>query len=281
MSLSFPFPTGLIRAIGEEPVTVVAHDGDGEPTVVCVRTTSAFDRAAALVLLEKNPESFVLSDGLRFSPDGHVESHDPARPHYAGELRLSFDVEWVELGPQPRVHVFAHTEQEWEDARQAMAHLFQLGRLSPLSYVESDHTGQGQGVFAQNVDAKPHGPGLVALIREAAYGVQNDLYESPDVGEVDEEEIREDAIRLQDERSDDDDWEEDDDWDEAYADEEDGWEEEERPGERWTEEEEQTETAADEEFIQISQRTTSALARWWKGGSIVKRLMQFRETEHF
>jgi hypothetical protein len=236
MSISFPFPTNLYRAIGEDPITVVAHDYDGEPTAVCVRTTSAFDRAAALVLLETNPESFVLSDGLRFSPNGHVEPLDPARPHYAGELHLSFDVEWVELGPKPRVHVFVHTEQEWEDARQAMTHLLQLGRLSPLSHVESDHTGQDQGVFARNVDGKPHGPGMVAMIREVAYCVQNDLCEPPDVGEVDEEEIREYAAHLHEERSDDDDWEEEeDDWDEAYADEEGDWEEEERPGEECAE----------------------------------------------
>lgn len=201
MPNSFPFPTNLYRAIGEDPITVVAHDYDSEPTVVCVRSLSAFDRAAALVLLEKNPESFVLSDGLRFFPDGQSEPYDPAQPHYAGELRLSFDMEWVELGPQARVHVFAHTEQEWKDARQALKHLFQLGRLSPLSYVESDHTGQDQGVFARTVDGKPHGPGMVALIREATYCVQNDLCELPDVGEVDEEEIREYAARSYEERS--------------------------------------------------------------------------------
>lgn len=273
MSLFFPFPTNLYRAIGQDPITVIAHDDDGKPTVVCVRSPSAFDRAAALVLLENNPESFVLSDGLRFSPDGHVESWSPARPHYAGELHLSFDVEWVELGPQPRVHVFCHTEQEWEDARKAMTHLFQLGRLSSLSYVESDHTGEDQGVFAKNVNGVPHGPGMVAMIREAAYCMQNDLCEPPDVGDVDEEEIREYAICLREGRSDDDDWEEEDDWGEEYADEEDGWKEE-CPGEECAEagaDSEQREEPIQEGWAQVPRRIASALAQWWDGGKTTTR----------
>ncbi len=216
---SFPFPTGLYRVFGEDSITVVAHNDDGTPTVVCVSTDSAFDRAAALVLLENHPDSFVVSHGHRYSPDGHAEIYDPARPLYAGELHLTFDVEWVTLGPQPQVHVFAHSEHEWECARQALKHLLQLGRLSPLSYVESDHSGRDQGVFASSVDAKPHGPGMVALIRESAYRVQNDLCDPP---ERDEEEIYE--VAEDDEAS----WEEDE--EEIYAVEAD-WEDEDLSGE--------------------------------------------------
>jgi hypothetical protein len=267
MSTLFPFPTGLYRAIGEEPVTVVAHDDNGAPTVVCVSADSAGERAVALVLLEDSPGSFVVSHGHRYFPDGRIEAYDPARPWYAGELRLAFDMEWVTLGPQPRVHVFAHTEQEWECARQVMKHLLQLERLSPLSYVESDHTGQDQGLFAQDVDGTPHGPGLVALIRESAYCMQNDLGEPP---EWNEEEIHE-------EEYDNTGWEEE---EEVYADEA-SWEEEERSDERWTEEAKLAEAAAPkdqcEELIQelstqTSRRITTALTRWWEGSIISKRL---------
>src|SRR5579883_3016211 len=245
MSTSFPFPTGLYRAIGEEPVTVVAHDDDGAPTIVCVFADSAGERAIALVLLEDSPDSFVVSHGHRYFPDGRVEAYDPTRPWYAGELRLTFDMEWVTLGPQPRVHVFAHTEQEWECARQAMKHLLQLERLSPLSYIESDHTGQDQGLFAQDVDGTPHGPGLVALIRESAYRIQNDLGEPLE-------------------------WNEEE-YDNA------GWEEEERSDERWTEETELAEAAAPEDqceeliqelSAQTSRRITTALTWWWEGDTI-------------
>jgi hypothetical protein len=174
MSTSFPFPTNLYRAIGEEPVRVVAHDNAGAPTVVCVLATTAFERAVALVLLENSPDSFVVSQSWRYSPDGRVETYDPARPRYAGELHLTFDVEWVTLDPQPRVHVFTHTEQEWETARLAMKHLLQLGRLSSRSYLEGDHAGFDQGLSAQDLDGKPHGPGLVAQFRDAAIRVQNE-----------------------------------------------------------------------------------------------------------
>jgi hypothetical protein len=269
---SSPFPTNLFRALGEDPITVIAHDSDGEPLVVCVRTAAAFDRAAALVLLEKNPESFVLSDGLRLSPNGQVEPWSPAQPHYAGELHLSFDVEWVELGPQPRVHVFCHTEQEWEDARKAVTHLFQLGRLSSLSYVESDHTGEDQGVFVKNVDGVPHGPGMVAMIREAAYCRQNGLYERPEYEEEDYE--AEDETENDDEWEEDT-WDEDDEWEQEDA--EDGQDEEVDAGNEWAEEGElaeagasrsQREASPQERFAQVSRRFASALASWWDGGKI-------------
>ncbi len=180
---AFPFPTNLYRAIGEGQVTVVAHDDDGAPTVVCVFAESAFERAAALVLLEHNPASFVVSHGLRYSPGGSVQPYDPSQPWYAGELPMCFDVEWVTPGPQPRVYVFTHTEQEWVNARQAMKHLLQLGRLFPWSYLEGNHTNQDQGLSAQNLDGKPHNPGLVAMYREAAYCIQNDLCERNDEAE--------------------------------------------------------------------------------------------------
>lgn len=70
MSLSFPFPTGLYRAFGEQAVTVVARDRDGMPAAVCVQPASAFDRAAALVLLQEHPDSFVIWQGHRYTPDG-------------------------------------------------------------------------------------------------------------------------------------------------------------------------------------------------------------------
>ena len=174
MPISFPFPTGLSRAISEDQMMVVAHDEDGVPTVVCVFADSAVERAAALVLLENNPDSFVLSHGHRCAPGGRVEAYDPTRPWYVGELHLLFDVEWVELGPQPWVYVFTHTEQEWETARQAMKHLLQLGRLSSRSYLEGDHAGFDQGLSAKDLDGKPHGPGLVAHFRDAAIRAQNE-----------------------------------------------------------------------------------------------------------
>src|SRR5581483_641387 len=80
MSLSLPFPTGLYRAIGENQVAVVAHDDEGVPTAVCVFADSAFERAAALVLLENRPDSFVVSHGHRYSPGGRVEVYDPSQP---------------------------------------------------------------------------------------------------------------------------------------------------------------------------------------------------------
>lgn len=272
-SSSSSFPAPLSRAIGEDTITVIAHNYDGEPATVCVRTESAFDRAAALVLLKNHPESFVLSDGLRFLPNGQVEPWSPAQPHYAGELHLSFDTEWVELGPQPRVHVFCHTEQEWEDARKAVMHLFQLGRLSSLSYVESDHTGEDQGVFVKNVDGVPHGPGMVAMIREAAYCRQNGLYERPEYEEEDYE--------AENETENDEEWEEDT-WDDEWEqeDSEDGQDEEVDAGNEWAEEGElaeagasrsQRKTSPQERFAQVSRHFASALAQWWDRGKITTR----------
>ncbi len=173
MSISFPFPTGLSRALGEDQVAVVAHDNDGAPAVVCVFAESAFERAAALALLENNPDSFVVSHGQRYAPGGHVEAYDPTRPWYAGELSMLFDVEWVELGRHPWVYVFTHTEQEWETARLAMKHLLQMGRLSWRSYLEGDHGGRVRGLSALDLDSKPHGPGLVAQFRDCAIRKQN------------------------------------------------------------------------------------------------------------
>ncbi len=175
---TFPFPTGLYRVFGENPITVIGHDHDGKPTTVCVCVHSPGDRAVALALLESNPESIVVSHGLRYAPDGSVQPYEPCRPSYAGELHLQFDVEWVTLGPRPRVYVFTHTEQEWENARQALRHLLDLGRLSKQSYLEGDHTGNDQGLSAQNLDGKPHGPRLVAQFREAAMCAQNAVYEA-------------------------------------------------------------------------------------------------------
>lgn len=173
MSNPFPFPIGLYRALGEDPITVVAYDDDNAPTAVCVLATTAFERHVALVLLENSPASFVVSHGRRYSPDGSVESYDPSRPRHAGELQMEFEVEWVELGPQPQVYVFAHSEKEWETARQAMKHLLSLGRLSPYSYLEGDYAGYDQGLSAQDLDGVLHGPGLVAQFRDAAISAQN------------------------------------------------------------------------------------------------------------
>lgn len=171
----FPFLTNIYRVFPEIDVIVLRPDID--PPVVCITAHSPGDRAIALALLKQSPASFVLTDGLRYSPDGAVERYDPTCPASAAELRLTFDMEWVELGPPPRVYLFIHTKQEWEDARKAMRHLLQQGLLSPQSYIESDHTGQDQGLSAHNLDAASHGAELVALFREAAYCVQNDLYE--------------------------------------------------------------------------------------------------------
>lgn len=178
MSNPFPFPTNLYRAIGKDPITVVAYEDDGVPAAVCVLATTTFERHAALVLLENSPASFVVSHGLRYSPDGRVEAYDPARPWYAGELQMEFEVEWVELGPQPQIYVFAHSQEEWEAARQAMKHLLHLGRLSPDSYLEGDYAGYDQGLSAQDLDGMPHGPGLVAQFRDAAIRAQNDEEEA-------------------------------------------------------------------------------------------------------
>lgn len=182
---------------------------------------SAFERAVALVLLENSPDSFVVSHGRRYAPDGRVEAYDPAQPWYAGELPLLFEVEWVELGPQPRIYVFAHTEQEWETARLAMKHLLHLGRLSPRSYLEGDYTGDDQGLSARDLDGKPHGPGLVAQFRNAAIRAQNEEEGSEFDADLfvlfmlEAKERREQYARERDE--------EDDGWDEEEEDSEEKW----------------------------------------------------------
>jgi hypothetical protein len=268
MSISFSFPTGLYRAIGEDQVAVVAHDYDGTPAVVCVFADSAFQRAAALVLLENNPDSFVVSHGRRYAPGGHVEAYDPTRPCYAGELCLLFEVEWVELGPQPQIYVFTHTEQEWVTARLAMKHLLHLGRLSSRSYLEGDHAGFAQGLSAKNLDSKPHGPGLVAQFRDAAIRAQNedDGSEFPaDLYLLFVLEAKERREQSASERAEDDS----------------GWEEEndeEEPAGIDTGMDLREETIQ-EVSVQAPQRILS-LARWRQGGNIVKRLM-FRDSEHF
>lgn len=269
MSNSFPFPTGLYRAIGEDQITVVAHDDDGEPTAVCVYAHSAAERAIALALLEKRSESFVVSHGLRYSPDGTVQPYDSTRPSYAGELRLLFDMEWVTLGPQPRIYVFTHTEQEWETARQAMKHLLQAHLLSPRSYLEGDHTGKDQGLSAENLDGQPHAPWLVAQFREAAIraqngeeggGIANDLFlvralTTKEQHEHDEweDDAWEDDAWMDDEWGDgerkDDEWEA-----------EETWEEEAGPGEKSHEGSTQEVPAPLSRLIQV------AIARWRKGG---------------
>ncbi len=96
------------------------------------------------------------------------------------ELRRTFDVETVGVdwpGPRLRAHIFTHSQQEWEQAKSAVRHLLDQKLLSPRSYIEGDHHGEDQGISAQNLDAKPHSADLVALFREAAYCVQNELYE--------------------------------------------------------------------------------------------------------
>jgi hypothetical protein len=268
MSSSFPFPVGLYRALGEDQVTVVAHDVDGAPAAVCVFADSAFERAAALVLLEDSPDSFVVSHDHRYFPDGRVEAYDPLRPWYAGELCLMFDMEWVTLGPQPRVHVFTHTAQEWECARQAMKHLLQQSRLSPRSYLEGDHAGFDQGLSAQDLEGRLHGPGLVAQFRDAAIRAQNEEDGSEFPADmfllsVLEAKARR-GLRARELDEEDERWEED-------------LDEEER-----SDEEELAETPADgaqrEEAIrevtfQTSRHILSALARWRRGGKMFKRLM--------
>ena len=174
---TYPFPTGLLRAFLQEAVHILAYDEAGMPTAACVRAESHADCAIALALLKANPDSFVLHQGLRCSTDGTVLQYDPSRPKFAGELHLTFDTEWVKLGPRPRVYVFTHSQEEWETARQAMRHLLQAGRLSPRSYLEgvNPHTGKEQGLTASQLDGTPHGPGLVAQYRETAIRMQNDI----------------------------------------------------------------------------------------------------------
>jgi hypothetical protein len=223
------FAATIYRVFPATDVQAIEHDILGTPTEVCVTARDAGDRAVALVLLEGSQASFVLAHGLRYSSDGTVQPYDRTRPNRAGELHLAFDAEWVELGPQPRVYISTHTAQEWVDAKEAMRHLLQMGRLSARSYIQSDHTGQDQGLSAHDLDATPHSASLVALFREAAYCVQNDLYEKEDY--EDEEEWQDDE-----DDEDDEEWQDDED-DEDYGDEEfeeDGSEEAE---ERWVGEE--------------------------------------------
>ena len=80
---------------------MVAYDDEGAPSVVCVFAHSEFERTAALVLLESSPDSFVVSHGRRYSPDGQVEVYNPARPWYAGELDLTFEIEMGGAWPLP------------------------------------------------------------------------------------------------------------------------------------------------------------------------------------
>lgn len=210
------FPATIYRVFPATDVKAIEHDMLGTPTEVCITARNAGDRAVALVLLEGSQVSFVLAHGLRYSSDGTVQHYDRTRPSRAGELHLAFDAEWVELGPQPRVYIFTHTAQEWADAKEAMRHLLQMGRLSARSYIQSDHTGQDQGLSAHDLDATPHGARLVALFREAAYCVQNNLYEKED--DEDEEEWQDDEDDEDDEEWQDD--EDDEDYDEDYGDEE-------------------------------------------------------------
>lgn len=176
---TFPFPTGLLRKKPQEIIHVIAHSVMGMPTAVCMRATDAADCATALALFkESSLDSFVLYHDWRCAPDGTVFRYDPTRPNWAGELHLSFDVEWVKVGPQPRVYVFTSTPEEWEAARQAMRYLLQLQRLSPKSYLEgvNPYNGVNQGVQASALDAPPHGPGLVAQFRDAAIRARNSAF---------------------------------------------------------------------------------------------------------
>ncbi len=223
MSSLYPFPTNVFRVFQSSDIEVLKRDECDTPAALCLTTHTVGDRAIALVLLQESPDSFVLSEGARYFSNGTVHPCDPARPASLTELRRAFDVETVEIvwpGPRLRAHIFTHTLQEWEDARAAVRHLVDQQLLSPLSSIEGDHTGEDQGLFAQNLDAIPHSAGLVALVREAAYCVQNDLYEKD---AYDEEEVWQDEWDEQEENGDDDVWE--DEWnDSVEEEEEDTWE---------------------------------------------------------
>ncbi len=217
----YPFPTNIFRVFQPSDIEVLKRDERGTPAAICLTTHSVGDRAIALVLLEEAPDSFVLSEGARYFSDGTVHPCDPASPVSLTELRQAFDVETVEIvwpGPRPRVHIFTHSWRVWEDARAAVRHLVDQKLLSPCSYIEGDHTGEDQGLSAQNLDATPHSAGQVALVREAAYCVQNDLYEKDayDVEEVSQDE------RYEEEENDDDVWE--DKWNDSEEEDDDTWE---------------------------------------------------------
>jgi hypothetical protein len=226
---SYLFPTNLSRVFPSSDIEIIKRDAEENPIAVCLTTHNPGDRAIAQVLLEGNTDSFALFDGARYFADGTVVPCDPARPASVAELHLAFDVETVEFtwpGPRPRVYIFTHTLQEWEDAKAAMRHLVAQKLLSPRSYLEGDHTGEDQGLSAQNLDALPHRAGMVAMFREAAYCTQNDLYEK----EAYDEEDAEGGWPDEKEGERDDSWR--DEWDEEDEDEEDDpWEEEPDEGE--------------------------------------------------
>ena len=204
MSL-YPFPANVSRVFPETDVEVVKRNERGDPTAVCVTTHTTGDCAIALVLLKESPNSFVLADGARYLPDGTVQRCDPACPASITELHRAFDVETVEVdwpGPRSRVHIFTHSQQEWEQAKSAVRHLLDLKLLSPLSYLEGHHTGEDQGLSARNLDAKPHSANQVALFREVAYCVQNNLYEKDEYGEDVEDEYGEEDGEVTEEKDD-------------------------------------------------------------------------------
>jgi hypothetical protein len=226
MSL-YPFPTNVFRVFPSSDIEVLTRDASGNPASLCLTAHTSGDRAIAQVLLEGRPDSFVLADGARYLADGTVLPCDPAHPASVAELHLAFDVETVEFtwpGPRPRVYLFTHTEQEWEDAKAAVRHLVAQKLLSPRSSIESDHTGEDQGLSAQNLDALPHTAGLVAMFREAAYCTQNDLYEKETYDEEDDEGVWPDE--NEEERDEDDDsWR--DEWEDEDDEDDDQWEDEE------------------------------------------------------
>lgn len=201
----YPFPTNLSRVFDASAVEIIQRNEQGHPTAVCVLTQTAGDRAIALALLKEHPTSFVLFEDARSWPDGQVCPCDPSCPASLAELRQAFDVEIVTRewpGPRTRVYVFTHSQQEWDDAKVAVRHLLDQKLLSPRSYIEGCHTGTDQGISARHLDAEPHSAGLVALFREAAYCIQNDLYErDTDTADWDDED--EDLDR-------DDDWDDED-----------------------------------------------------------------------
>src|SRR5258707_13936335 len=91
----FPFPANVYRVFPETDVEVVKRNELGNPVAVCVTTHTTGDCAIALVLLKESSDSFVLSDGARYLPDGTVRRCDPAWPARVTELRRSFDFDTV------------------------------------------------------------------------------------------------------------------------------------------------------------------------------------------
>ena len=188
MSL-YPFPTNVYRVFPETDIEVVKRDTRGFSTAVCVTARNTGDRAIALALLKESPTSFVLSEDVRYLPDGTSHPCDPAWPTSIAELRRAFDVEMVVVdwpGPRSRVYLYTYSQQEWEQAKSAVRHLLDQKLLSPRSYIQGKLNGEVQGLSAQNLDAKPHSADQVAMFREVAYCVQNDLYEKEEYDEDDE-----------------------------------------------------------------------------------------------